>query len=694
MATNLDKAQTVGESLEFGIGGPGITKHSGSPEGAVTAPIGSLVLRTDDGSTWKKVSGAGNTGWVDASSGSTSGYPNINYITNYGAESDVSGASAYADTAGSAPIDATGGSPTVTITRTTSSPQRGTASYLMTKDSVNRQGEGFSIPFTIDSADKAAMLQIGADIIVGSGTFNAGSNTTDSDATVWIYDVTNSSLIQPTNHKIFSNSSTLSFPYSGTFQASPDSTSYRLIFHVGTTNASAWTLKVDNVVVGPMLKTITSAVSDWQAFPSVAAGTLITATTTSPTYGTVAQNVATWRRVGDSMEIVWDYRQTSAGTGGSGTYLFNLPAGYSIDLAWLAANTTSPFQSGVGTFDTVRSTTIKATGNVKVYSASQLAVHLATVETASSSLVVAWGTSSANAFDSNAAMTYNLRATVKIAGWGSNIELNSMDSNRPVHARYTGTISASVSTTLPIQWATKDYDTHSAVTTGSSWKFTAPVSGKYSVKVSGNVNTASQNISLYKNGTAHTHITYTTSNGSFPGGTEVYLNAGDYIDIRNATGSDTVAALSTAAIVISLLDSATQIGANETVAASYYCSANQSASTSTPVNFDTKIYDSHNMVTTGSGWKLTAPYPGRYAIVGFLGSGTAGIWMRLYKNGSLFNGSLFYLQSTSGVSPVASSIQLLAGDYIDIRPDSSITLNGGALTSSNVSNIHIFRIGN
>lgn len=69
MALNLDKAQTVGESIEIGVGGPGITKHNATPEGAVTAPVGSIVLRTDTGQVYKKTSGSGNTGWVDVSSG-------------------------------------------------------------------------------------------------------------------------------------------------------------------------------------------------------------------------------------------------------------------------------------------------------------------------------------------------------------------------------------------------------------------------------------------------------------------------------------------------------------------------------------------------------------------------------------------------------------------------------------------------
>lgn len=49
------------EPLEY------ITVGTGSPEGAVTAPVGSLFLRTDGGTSttlYVKESGTGNTGWV------------------------------------------------------------------------------------------------------------------------------------------------------------------------------------------------------------------------------------------------------------------------------------------------------------------------------------------------------------------------------------------------------------------------------------------------------------------------------------------------------------------------------------------------------------------------------------------------------------------------------------------------------
>lgn len=53
--------------IVIGTGGQKIVTCSGSPEGAVTAPPGSLALRTDTSSLntilYLKVTGTGNTGW-------------------------------------------------------------------------------------------------------------------------------------------------------------------------------------------------------------------------------------------------------------------------------------------------------------------------------------------------------------------------------------------------------------------------------------------------------------------------------------------------------------------------------------------------------------------------------------------------------------------------------------------------------
>lgn len=190
----------------------------------------------DDGSTLKEVgSGAGE----------------INFISNGDAEANTNGWVTYADAAGTRPVDGTGGSPAVTFTRTTTTPLSGQASFLFTKDAVNRQGQGASANFTIDLASRAKVLKVSFDYIVASGTFAAGSTTTDGDLIVYLYDVTNARLIEPSSFKLFSNSSTIADSYEANFQTSSDSSSYRLIFHCASTSAAAYSLEIDNVKVSP-----------------------------------------------------------------------------------------------------------------------------------------------------------------------------------------------------------------------------------------------------------------------------------------------------------------------------------------------------------------------------------------------------------------------------------------------------------
>ena len=58
-----DVGATAG--LEFGSSGPRIMAGTGSPESVVTAPVGSLWLRTDSSTAlYVKQTGTGNTGWI------------------------------------------------------------------------------------------------------------------------------------------------------------------------------------------------------------------------------------------------------------------------------------------------------------------------------------------------------------------------------------------------------------------------------------------------------------------------------------------------------------------------------------------------------------------------------------------------------------------------------------------------------
>lgn len=229
-----------------------------------------------------------NSAWSDLGSGGTSTNTNIiNFVSNPDAETDTTGWAAYADAAGASPVDGTGGSPTVTITRSTSTPLRGTGSFLITKDVANRQGQGVSYDFSIDTADKSKTVAI-------SFAYDAGTSVTgaSSDVRVWIYDVTNNALIAPLVQTI---SSTTGIFYTNFIATT--STSYRLILHIATTNASAWTFKFDTVNVSPNTNPNPTAKYTSTSGQSISASTTTIVdfgTKTSDSHGAVTTG-ASWK---------------------------------------------------------------------------------------------------------------------------------------------------------------------------------------------------------------------------------------------------------------------------------------------------------------------------------------------------------------------------------------------------------------
>ncbi len=98
-------------------------------------------------------------------------------------------------------------------------------------------------------------------------------------------------------------------------------TRYLVLLHTNVCliwwNGSAWLPLVLNLDT-PWVKLSTYLVS----------GTTLTAVTTSPTLGGgTTYNNAYWRRVANSMALRMEYRQTTAGTAGSGDYLISVPLG-------------------------------------------------------------------------------------------------------------------------------------------------------------------------------------------------------------------------------------------------------------------------------------------------------------------------------------------------------------------------------
>lgn len=596
-----------------------------------------------------------------------------NYILNGDAEIATPKWNAYADAAAAIPVDCTGGSPVVTFTRSSTTPLAGLNSFLYTKDSANRQGNGASYDFTIENKDKAKPIEIDMDWSISSGTFVGSVDpATASDVIVYIYDVTNAVLIEPAGRLLEQAVSGISYKYKGTFQASSTSTSYRLCLHTATTSTAAYTLKMDSIKVGRPVVPNGAVITDWQIYPMT-----IGATTTAPTKGTTSVDKAYWRRVGDHVEIRYEYKQTAAGASGTGTYLFPLPAGLVMDTAKIntvsggLADTASTVAGAAQIFD---GTTVNI-AQVSAYNTTNLNMSFGTSGNTVSASNYPLGNTSAR---------YGFEARVPIVGWSSNVQMSNDTDTRVVSL-----IAKSSSTTITgsfadIVWATIDKDTHGGL---SSAVYTVPVSGIYDIDANLGItgtyilNTLNE-IDVYKNNSTEVAYNYVYAGGaqtSIPLAIRKRLDlvAGDTIRIRAKSSATSPAIISNAALnnfSVSRKSGPAQIAASESV--SFLANTSTTAATtSAPFIYSTVESNSHGAYSSSTG-KFTAPMSGVYHFdaVNYTG---ASFYLSLYKNGTRVTQGV---QATSGsVSTISSNLRLLAGDTVEVRPDSSVSATGGAI---------------
>lgn len=641
------------------------------------------------------------TGELEFGTGGGSG--GINYLsTNPDAEAGTSGWATYADAAGTVPVDGTGGSPSSTLTRNTSSPLRGVGMFTLTKSANNRQGEGASYDFTIDAADKATVLQISFDYQVASG-FAAGDS---SDVRMFVYDVTNAILITPAPFTIQGGNG-VPHKFVSTFQSASNSTSYRLIFHIATSSATAWTMDFDNVIVGPQKSAWGAPISDWVAYTPV-----WTNATTSNVSGF-------WRRVGDSMECLVS-ATLSANLGGQVSVA--LPTGYSVDLTKLkfpnitenlglvtSARTNSP-TNGNG------SVGLKAVGGGAITEVQFIGAN--SVGLWSNTIPGTWVTSD----------VIVARFTVPITGWGSNVLMSNDADTRVIAAHYHGTDGATVGTSQAVvKFATKDLDTHGAFST-STGLYTCPVSGVYRVQAMGGLAVNNSTVGhgtgfhLWKNGaevcilgTYQSTVNSVSVTHFVKGESLVSCNAGDtlavYVSRDSGITSYTLATSSdvTTYINIDRISGPATIATTEYIAAAYNTTAGNSvinyAGSPILVDYATKEFDTHNCVTTGASWKFTCPIAGKYRVYGGCSTSSqtwaAGSLLVLYacKNGVIAKEIGYAVAEASYTGRLKTGggcalIQCNAGDYIDFR----IVQNGGATVTleadTSLNYVMVERAGN
>lgn len=599
-----------------------------------------------------------------------------NYISNPFATNNAIGWSTYSNTAQPSPVTGTGGSPSVTVSRSTSSPLSGDASVLLSKSASNLQGNGWSTDFTIDIADRAKVLQVEFDYIVASGTFAAGSSTADSDITVWLYDITNATLIQPTTFRIFSNSSSIASRFVSNFQTSATGSQYRLILHVSTTSASAYGVLIDNVSVSPSQYVYGTPISDWTSF--------------TPTGSWVANTTYTgrWRRVGDSVEVQAYLALSGAPTAANLTV--NLPSGLVIDTTKVlstAVNVDQVFGHGL-TNDT-------GVGNYQVNA------HYNNTTSVSLYILNAAGTYAAdNIITNTVPFTYGAGDSVQvifrvpIAGWSSSVQTSDQADSRIISFTGTQSSEAVTANVTNIAFTTVNDKT-------SSWngtQYSVPVSGDYIISASITNSAGPHTPAIYIDGTLLTNAFLSTvAAGAVSSGSVLVpnLRAGQLISIRSAvTGT-----ISQSRLTIHRLSQASLISATETVGMSAVKTSGShtsSGSNQDVTGWASKTFDTHNAfdITTGL---FTVPVTGIYNISGalsFVSNVTGGRAILVLVDGVTVHSGAD-LNGSSNVYSGAFNItqRLRAGQVVKLQ---TFQNSGGSLaynTGTGYNHLDIFRVG-
>lgn len=603
----------------------------------------------DDGSTLKELGSGG------------SGAGGINHISNGDAE-DTTTTAWVADNVAAAtrPSGAFLGSPAgLTFTNTATSPLYQTRSFVLSKDASNRQGQIYYYPFTIQTAHQAIMHTIEMDMLVDSGTFVGGSKTTDSDVIVYIYDVTNSVWIEPSNFKFYSNTKE---KFTAQFQTSSNGTSYRLVFYVASTSANAYALKLDNIKVAPSQFIYGSAITDWISYTPTTAG-----------FGTITTADFAYRRIGDSIQIRGRF---AAGTVAATTASVSLPSGFVID----SLKTPNMRPSGAAWRGAVSTTTMMLpliNGGASALNFSSAVVAAAT-NPYTAALV--------NAFLNNGDTFSFETGIIPISGASSSTQMSDSGDTRPVI--FVGAVNSNfaISSTTPLTMSVLK-DTHGAWSTNT---FTVPVAGDYKLVMITSLTAGSDTLQIYKNGASFKVGGFIDSS---PRTYSVFLEnlkAGDTIQVRSSSGI-TIVGNGNYSYSIEKVGGANQISATENIAASYYLSASGIFSTTTPINFDSREFDTHSSVQTGSNWRFVCPASGTYQINSSVNNGPAGTALRVYKNGSFYK-TIAY-QPNSSIASSGAIIRMNSGDYLDFRPSASVTVVGGVLANDGTSHISIIRIG-
>lgn len=559
------------------------------------------------------------------------------------------------------PTFGSGASGNLTLSASNSTPIEGTYSLSLASSAATTAGDFVaSDPFTIQNGNLANVVyfQFKYEAISNPGNINFSGSSSNSFMP-YIYNVTQggANWIQPQG-LYCQVQGTGTGTCTGSFQATVTDTQYRLVVYNANATAGAETIYYDQFLTGPQPFNSTIPAISWSGTQVSQA---LTANVTNAAFTTVNDSNGAWNGTQYVVPI-------------AGTYVM---AGGALTSA---AGTLHGYKNGtsVGNFASSFAATASSGGSIvftNCVSGDLLSIR------SDSSLTITNG--QFGIFQVGA-------GAVGPAG-------------QVVASRAMVSTGASTASTSPINYDTIDFDLTGSITTGvGTWQYKAPYSGIYFVESGGYYGATTVGQLIFKNGSLAVALMQ-INGGAFSanGSTLLSLNAGDTLQIRPSTTATPTSLNGTTAqtnyISIGLWQGPgqNQNASQPTVAASYYLSANFAATTTTPVNFDTKLYDYCSCVTTSAtAWNFKAPSAGLYSIGGFINP-PASINVNLYKNGAFYatygwNTGVFFNVGTM-------DLRLNSGDTIDVRPSGSVTFSGSTPSPSAgtpTSTITIKRVGN
>jgi hypothetical protein len=619
-------------------------------------------------------------------------------LTNGGFDNGTTGWATYKDAAGISPVDGTGGSPTSTLATGcasgctfTTAALYGKASGVLQHPASNVQGEGVSYDFTIDPALQGKVLSLNGAYKVVSGTFSGGSATTESDVEVYFYDKTNAVLIQPNGYKVTDGGITgQNYDFNASFQTASNSTSYRVIFHYSNVTATAFNLAIDIASLGQQSRSANAPRPQLLGTVTITGCSTFWTSSSSTLADFSAASGCVYSTTGQALAPSTNIPAIKFASMPAGDYTLQAEGAFTFQSSSSSSSGFFQFWDGV---NTAKDGSYLSTGNGGVSGPSGISEYISyssaqTNTTLSIRGKIASGTGTIYISEPGASfvpLTIKVWYTPSIAS-----QINDLGSQRVVS--FSGNKSANQSVTSNVT----DFTFNTLKDSHGGWngsQYAVPEAGDYLVSgLVADAGSTSWTPQIFVDGVFVTYFNYVQS-GNLSGGATLLTNlkAGQLISLRSSV---TTTVSSTSRFSIFKIMGPSQIGPTETIAASYWVSANFTASTTTPVNWDSKEYDTHNAVTTSAtAWKFTAPASGLYAVKGFYGINSAtSFYINIHKGG-VFTKTLTYNQSANGAGSYSGSIRLNAGEYIDLRPSLSVTFSGGAQASNNGSTVTIERVG-